>query len=233
MNTTRLDLKLMGGAGVALLMFAGLMFWRELEIPTEVLIAVAAVLAAAISFARFPRDRPLAGPITLAAVTVAGGVWFAVTRHPLLLPGLAISFLASAVTVWRMHRPAVTADDRLQLMLLWHGLTAAVLVTSAAFYFQFITLGIAEDEIARRLILTLAWIAVGVILIHFAYRRSEPVMRDSGVAFLAVAVGKLLLYDTTHLSGAVRIAGLTAAGALLLLGAWATSRMPVPNGRRS
>lgn len=233
MNSNKLDLKVMAWGGGALLMLAGLLFWSELQIPFEGVVAVLAALAAIVSFVRIPRERPLAGPIALLAVTLLGGAWFLATKAPILLMSLAICLVASAVTVWRMHRPAISQDDRLHLMLLWYGLVASVVVASGAFYFQFFTLGFAHDEVARRLALTLAWVAGGVALIHVAYRRGEPVVRDAGVGLLAVAVGKLLLYDTVHLSGSVRIAGLTAAGLLLLLGAWATAKMPVIQRGRS
>jgi len=50
------------------------------------------------------------------------------------------------------------------------------------------------------------------------------------VAFIAMALGKALLYDTTHLSGLLRISGLAGAGALLLGGAWLST---VRTSRRS
>ncbi|MGA9523066.1 MAG: DUF2339 domain-containing protein [Myxococcaceae bacterium] len=227
----KLDLKVLTVAGAALLALAGVFLWRELQMPAAAVLAVAAVLAAGLAQARIPRARPIAGPIALLGVSVGGALWYFTRFDPLLLWGLGVAVLASAFTVYRMHRPARDAEDRLQLALLWYGVTVSALFASAAFYFQFLTIGYAHDEIARRLVLSIVWLAVGLVLVFNGHQRRERVIRDAGFGFVGAALLKVVLYDTTHLHGTLRIAGLAAAGMLLLLGAWVTSRRTAAVGR--
>ena len=233
MNATKLDLKVLMSAGVGLLALAGVFLWREVQVPSAALVALGAVAAAIVAMAKVPKQRPLAGPIALIGVTAVGGAWYALLKEPLMLPALGVCLVASAVTAIRMHRQAWDAEDRLQLLLLWHGLTFAGLVTSAAFYFHFLSLGIAQDEIGRRIVLTLTWLVIGLGFVFVAHLRGRPVIRDAGFGFIGIAVAKAALYDTVELSGLLRIGGLAAAGVLLLIGAWVTSRLKQPVGSAS
>jgi uncharacterized membrane protein len=224
---TKWDVRVLAGVGAGLMGLAGVFLWRELQVPHELLLAVAAVLASAVALAEVPRHRPLAGPIALLLTGLVGGLWYAAVKSGLLLPGLGLTVLAAAFTVARTWRRSEAREDKLQAVLLWYGLTAAVLATSWAFYFHFFTLGFAADDIGRRVVLTLAWLVSGVGLVVYGRQRGESVIRDAGFAFVALAVGKALVYDTTHLSGMLRVAGLAGAGALLLGGAWlSTLRQP-------
>ena len=130
---------------------------------------------------------------------------------------------AEAVTVARTWHRTEAREDKVQAVLLWYGLAAATLAASWAFYFHFFTLGFAADDLARRLVLTLGWLAAGVGLVMYGRLRGESVIRDAGFAFIAVALGKALAYDTTHLSGTLRVACFAGAGALMLGGAWLSS----------
>jgi hypothetical protein len=219
-TSSKWDVRVLAVAGAGLLGLAGVYLWRDLQVPHELLLAAAAVLGAAVSLAEVPRQRPLAGPIALLILGIGGGLWYAAAKSGLLLVGLGLTVLSSAVTVARTWRRSEAREDRLQGVLLWYGLTAAVLAASWAFYFHFFTLGFAADDLGRRLVLTLGWLALGVGLVVYGRMRGESVIRDAGFAFIAMAVGKALAYDTTHLSGTLRIAGLAGAGALMLGGAW-------------
>lgn len=221
--STKWDVRVMAVAGAGMLGLAGVFLWRDLQVPHELLLAVAAVLASAVALAEVPRERPLVGPIALLATGLMGGLWYAATKSGLLLTGLGLTVLASAITVARTWRRSEAREDKLQGFLLWYGLAMAVIAASWAFYFHFFTLGFAADDIGRRLVLTLGWLAAGVGLVVYGRLRNESVIRDVGFAFIAVAVGKALAYDTTHLSGTLRVAGLAGAGALMLGGAWLSS----------
>ena len=224
---TKWDVRAMGVAGAGLLGLAGVFLWRELQVPHELLLALAAVVAAGVALARVPEQRPLAGPIALLVTGLGGGLWYAATKSGLLLPGLGVVVLASGLTVARNWGRSETRADPLQAVLLWYGLTAAVLAASWAFYFHFFTLGFAADDVGRRLVLTLGWLGAGVALVVSGRARDESVIRDAGFAFIGVALAKAFLYDTTHLSGTPRIVCLAAAGVLLLGGAWlAAPRAP-------
>jgi uncharacterized membrane protein len=170
-----------------------------------------------------PHSRPLVGPIAVLACAVLGGAWFAATKSGMLLGGLAVTLVASALCVWRSRRPGLE-PDRLESFLVWYGLAASAIAASWAFYFHFLTMGFAEDDVGRRLVLTLGWLVTGVVLVLQGRKRGENVMRDAGFAFIAISVGKALIYDTTHLSGTLRVAGLAGAGLLMLGGAWLSTR---------
>ncbi|MCY1075475.1 DUF2339 domain-containing protein [Archangium lansingense] len=221
--STKWDVRVMAVAGAGMLGLAGVFLWRDLQVPHELLLAVAAVLASTVALAEVPRERPLVGPIALLTTGLMGGLWYAAAKSGLLLVGLGLTVLASVITVARTWRRTEAREDKLQGCLLWYGLTVAVIATSWSFYFHFFTLGFAADDISRRLVLTLGWLAAGVGLVVYGRMRDESVIRDAGFAFIAMALGKALAYDTTHLSGTLRVACLAVAGALMLGGAWLSS----------
>jgi uncharacterized membrane protein len=70
---------------------------------------------------------------------------------------------------------------------------------------------------ARRLIPTLAWLALGLAF-FIGGKGRVPAAVHVGLGFIAVAVGKAALYDTGHLHGYLRIGALGAVGVLLLVG---------------
>ena len=221
--STKWDVRVLAVAGAAMLTLAGVFLWRDLQVPQELLLAVAALAVSVVALTGTSRQRPLAGPIALLVASVAGGLWYAATKSGLLLTGLGLLVLASAATVALTWRRSEAREDRVQAILLWYGLTASVLAASWAFYFHFFTLGFAADDLARRLVLTLGWLAAGVGMVLWGRARGEGVIRDAGFAFIAVALCKALVYDTTHLGGTLRIACLAGAGVLMLGGAWLTS----------
>jgi uncharacterized membrane protein len=223
MNGTKWDVRVLALAGVGLLALAAVFLWRDLQVPSEALLSVAAVGAVGLALAGVPRGRHLAGPLAVLACGVLGGAWYAATKSGLLLVGLAVTLAAAALTVWRSRRPDAE-PDRVQSILIWYGFTAAAIATSWAFYFHFLTLGFAGDDVGRRLVLTLGWLVAGVALVLHGRTRGEAVIRDAGFAFVAIAVAKALAYDTTHLSGTLRVAGLAGAGLLMLGGAYLSTR---------
>jgi hypothetical protein len=193
--------------GVALLALAAAFLWNDLQLRPELLLTVGALLSTATLWLA-PR-RVSAAALLLGAVL--GGAWYAATRTDALLPGLALLLAGSITSV------VLTRDDEWARRLAWAAVTAAGLVTSWALYFRFLTVGVAADQVARRLVLTLGWLAAGVALVHVARRPKHPA-RASGLAFTAAAFGKALLYDTTHLAGPLRVIVLAAAGGLLVVG---------------
>ncbi len=223
MTGTKWDVRVLAVAGVGLLALAAVFLWRDLQVPMEMLLTLAAVGATGLAFVSVPQARPLVGPIVVLACAVLGGLWFAATKSGLLLIGLAVTLAAAALCTWRSRRPGLE-PDRLESFLVWYGLAAATIAASWAFYFHFLTMGFAEDDVGRRLVLTLGWLVMGVVLVLQGRKRGESVMRDSGFAFIAIALGKALAYDTTHLSGTLRVAGLAGAGVLMLAGAWLSTR---------
>ncbi|MCP3167499.1 DUF2339 domain-containing protein [Myxococcus qinghaiensis] len=225
------DVKVLGGLGGALLALAAVFLWRDLHVPAEALLIVAACVTLALAFLSVPRGGLLVFPIAVLATSVTGGLWYAATKQPLLLVGLALTLITSVVMLPRTQRNSDTTLERVRDVLVWFGFTAATIAATWAFYFHFLTLGVAEDHIARRLVLTLGWLVIGVVMVFLGRKRSIPVIRDAGFCFVAISVGKTLLYDTANLDGTLRVAGLAAAGVLMLGTAWLSARSTPANAR--
>ena len=116
------------------------------------------------------------------------------------------------------ERRASASDPTVAGPLFWFAAGGAFLVASAALYFSFLTLGVADESLARRLIPTIGWLAIGLGLLIAARSRTSPPGRV-GVGYIAVALVKALVYDSTHLQGPLRVTVFAAVGALLLAGA--------------
>ncbi|MHB8875686.1 MAG: DUF2339 domain-containing protein [Myxococcaceae bacterium] len=231
-NPMKLDSGVLMSAGAVLLALAGFFLWRDLAVRPELLVGAGAVLAAGVSLAGVRRRWPLVGPIVLLATGLLGGGWYAATREPVLLGALAVTLAASLATALGTQHAMPSEKERYQRVLAWYGLAVAALVTSFAFYFHFLTLGAAQDELGRRAILTLGWLVAGVSFVLWGRKRGENAIRDAGFLFLAAAVGKAVLYDTTHLEGMLRVGLLAVAGAVLLgSGAIATRIRPAGAGQ--
>jgi uncharacterized membrane protein len=223
-NPTKVDLRVLWMTGTLLCVLAGVFLWRDLEVPASALPAAVAVGLAALSMSRIDRRAPLVTPILMLLLVVGVGSWYAVFRDPLLLAPLGVCLLASIGMVAREPRDARTPEEQLRRLAVWYGMVLAGLASSWATYFELVTLRFPGDE-ARRLLLTGAWMVVGVALVLGARWRDRPAARDAGFAFLAAGVGKLVLYDTSNLYGMIRIAELAAAGAVLLGAAMLAGRL--------
>ena len=182
--------------GTGFLALAAVFLVRDLALPTETLLGVAALLGAAL----------------------AGGGWYAAITSPALLPGLALTAAGAIAALVLQERRAPSPNASAADGLFWYAAGTAFLVASAAFYFHFFTLGAADESVARRLIPTIGWLAIGLGLLIAARSRTSPPGRV-GVAFIVVALAKALVYDSTHLQGPLRVTAFAAVGALLLAGA--------------
>jgi hypothetical protein len=174
-----------------------------------------------------------AGAWALFLTTVAGAAGYVATRSDELLAGLCAAAIASgaAAMAWA-ERPAARGRS-VEGRVLWASVVAGALAASWALYFRVFTVGLAEETVARRLVLTLGWLAAGVALVVLARdgggaRRG---VREAGLVFVAAALLKVVGYDTTHLGGALRIAALAGSGALLTVGAALIGRARRAEGR--
>jgi hypothetical protein len=223
-NPTRKESTLFTAAGAAFLTLALFFLWRDLGLPRElVMLATASTTGLATVLGR-PRRWPAAAPVALLGTTVATGLWYLADKPAALLPALVIALAAAGIAVLRggsAVTPATSAADQAR----WYALGAALLAATWAFYFHFLTTGI--DPVARRPVLTLLWLALGLALFLARAGRSTAA-GHVGLALVAVALGKAILYDTTHLHGGARVAVLAAVGALLLLGARGVHRWVAP-----
>jgi Predicted membrane protein (DUF2339) len=223
-NPTKVDLRVLWVTGTLLCVLAGVFLWRDLEVPLSALPAGIAVVIAGLSMSRVDRKMPLVAPSLMLLLVVGVGTWYALFREPILLAPLGVCLVASIGMVAREPRDARTPEEQVRRIAVWYGMVLAALASSWATYFQLVTLRFPGDE-TRRLLLTGVWMAVGAALVVGARWRDRPAARDAGFAFLAAGVGKLVLYDTSHLYGMVRIAELAAAGAVLLGAAMLAGRM--------
>jgi hypothetical protein len=205
-----------GGAGF--LALAALFLVRDLALPPPTLLAVAALGAAVAAVLRQPRRWRWAAPAALLGLAAVGGAWFAAITSPTLLPALAVTSLGAIVSLVHHERRRDLDPGDLARQLAWYAAGAAFLVASAAFYFHFLTLGIADESLVRRLVPTIGWLAIGLGLSIAAGGPASAPGRV-GVGFTAVAVLKALIYDSTHLQGPLRVTVFAAVGVLLLAGA--------------
>lgn len=218
------DRVLLGGAGLALLALGGIFGWRELQVDPAYLLTIAAaggVLASGIDKERLATRSGLLALLLCAGV---GGAWYAAARSVALLPGLFVALGGGLLFLVRGYPRARQRRDGGTVALGFGALVATALTASWAGYFHFLTAGLAPDEVARRLVLTLLWVVVGVALVVWSGKLRELAMRYAGYVFVAAATAKALLYDTTHLGGGLRVLVLLAAGACLLGGALLATR---------
>jgi hypothetical protein len=214
-------------AGGGLLALAAFFLWRDLALSPEYLLTAAAIACAALALGARARLTAYAGVGGLLACAAGGGAWYAAVRSDALLPGLALALVGAALTAALKLRRAEAEGDVTGERLTWSALAAAALAASWAGYFRFLTLGFAAEHVGRRLVLTLAWLACGLLLAIARQRREGDPARWAGYAFVIAAVAKAVGYDTTHLAGWLRISVLAAAGTLLLVGGWWSARAHV------
>lgn len=213
------DRLLLGGAGALLLGLAGVFGWRELQVDPAYLLTIVATAGLVASSLDKKKLATRAGLITLLLCAALGGAWYATVRSAALLPGLLVAACGGLLFLGRGYPRARYLRDLPTLSLGFGVLVVTTLVASWAGYFHFLTAGVAADAVARRLVLTLLWVAAGVALVVFGGKQRELAMRNAGYVFVVAAIGKALLYDTTHLGGGLRVLVLLAAGGCLLGGA--------------
>jgi hypothetical protein len=211
------DTKLLLAGGAGFLTLAATFLWRDLALPAEAVLLVSACLAAVTSLFGFPRRVPLVGPVAVLVTAAVGGAWFLVTRNPLLLPAHGIGLGAAIAAIVRLERADQWPASSLPGRLVWYGAGLSFLVATWAFYFHFLTAGVASASVGRRLVPTIIWLAVGLALFVAGRVRARAAMQ-TGAGLMGIALVKAVSYDTTHLHGLLRVGVLGAVGTLLLAG---------------
>ena len=82
-------------------------------------------------------------------------------------------------------------------------------------------------------ILSAAWSLLGLGLLWAGLRRELRPLRLAGFALLAVAVGKVFLYDMAALERGYRVLSFVVLGLFLLAGAYAYQRLRRDRGTRA
>ncbi len=211
-------------AGALLLTLAGYFVWHDLNVDADYLLLATALAALAAQVTQRPRVLPDLGLALLLGCTVVGGAWLVVVANvaqpspaqarPLLL--LAIMGIAVAACVATLARRYLSAAPGPLPARVVFPTTLIGLMTSAALYYWVFTLGVAAEHVGRRLILTLAWLVVGLGLDLMGHERRERRLTQAGLLVVTFAVAKALFYDMSHLDGILRVGVLGCAGLLLV-----------------
>lgn len=220
----------LAAGGAAFLALAVYFLWRDLDLPRELVLLAATLLAGTASLLGRPRRWPLVAPAALMGAAAVAGLWFLAEKGPAVLPALAVALGTSAAAVVRGERGDLGSAGALAHRLRWYGLGVALIAASSAFYFHFLTTGVAVDSVARRLIPTVVWLALGLALFIAGRLRAQPAMHV-GLGLVAIAVSKAVVYDTTHLHGSLRVVVLASVGVLLLFAASVVRRSPQSSPR--
>jgi hypothetical protein len=217
METTTKPSTAMALAGGAFLVLAVFFLWRDLSLPRELVMTVLALVTGTATALRWPRQWRAAAPVALMATTVAAAGWFTLEHQASMLPALAIAAVTAGAAVLRsLHEGERQLVDR----LIWYAFGTALLALTWGLYFHYFTAGFASDWVARRMIITVFWLGLGLAFFIGGTGRL-PAALHVGLGFMGVALAKAAFYDTSHLFGYLRIGALAAVGALLVAGAWA------------
>lgn len=217
---------ILGIGGAVLLALAAFFTWRELSLASEVLAILGSALAAAGAWFAHQKEKGSVGPILLAIAGIICGVWYAATKQPLVLVGLGISFVVSLVLTLLSQQSFVGPQAKVHRALSWFATAFSGLAATFATYF--FVFDASESSlngfIARRALLTLAWLVSGTAMVVFGSKRAATEVRDAGYLVLGTSMVKMLLYDVGHDGGMVRIAAL-AVGGVVLVGASQLSKL--------
>jgi uncharacterized membrane protein len=114
-----------------------------------------------------------------------------------------------------------------EIAVCWVGgniLTVLLISTEINFYWTSRETFDATAGFARMASLSVAWVLYGTGLIVVGIMRRYAPIRYLAIALLAVAIGKVFLFDLSQLGGIYRIIGFVGLGVFLLLGAWLYQR---------
>jgi uncharacterized membrane protein len=121
----------------------------------------------------------------------------------------------------------------------WAGLAAGILAVYALSIgvvdlFQARIPGpVAFEEVATQaqVAMSVLWIVLGAVVFVFGLARRHLLIRQAGLALLAVASLKVFVFDLASLDVAYRVLSLVALGTILLLSAWVYARLRPPTAK--
>ena len=206
--------------GGALLVIAGVLVWREVSLEAVVMLLVGSGAAMVGTLVLERKKKSLLGPALTLASVVVSSAWYAATRDPLVLLSLASGFATFAWLAFANRARTALVMTPAHRMFAWQGLAwsglALTLATSFHLFHGSELLG--DGFVARRVIVTVAWLAAGLAGVVWGGKREDRAVLNAGLVLTVAALGKLLLYDTTHLDGVLRIAAFALAGGLTWVG---------------
>jgi hypothetical protein len=193
--------------------------FRDLALPPEYLIVGLAALAFGGSLWRRSLLGERIATLLVPLAALGGGAWYALAPGRALVAGVLLAGAAGLVHTALHYRRALAEGRTREAGQMWVGFVVAAAVASWVAYHQVFTLWLFAETPLRRLVLTLGWLGAGLVGMVAGLHRGERPLRDGGALLVALAVGKALAYDTTHLQGWARVALCGAAGLALLAGA--------------
>lgn len=226
MKSAFVGTRTLGGLGFAFLAIAIFLIVREFSVGFGYSAAV--ILAAtAVALPRLKQQARTIGALAFSAFGLSTPIVFLVAeREPHMLVGISAFCATSAFLVyatraaWQSFDTAVPERKwaNVENITLWAALTVSSLALAWATYFWFLS-PLGDAFLARRLVFTVALVATGLVLAMRSHRTPLPFVGMSGLSVLGTGVAKALLYDTTHLTGVLRIAVFAACGLLLVIAA--------------
>ncbi|MBL8954096.1 MAG: hypothetical protein JNK82_25190 [Myxococcaceae bacterium] len=212
----RNDSSVLAIGGALLLLVAAFFTWQELHLATEVMAVGAAALAAGVAWLGHKKQLAALGPVALGVAGVLNGVWYAASKEPVLLVGLGITFVASLLTALASQRKAL--DVQVHRAAAWFSTAATGLASSFALYFFVFDASDTSLQgfVARRALLTLAWLGTGTAMVVAGSKRAANEVRNAGYLVLGTSLVKMLLYDVGHDDGMLRIVALVIGGVVLV-----------------
>jgi uncharacterized membrane protein len=208
------------GMGGVLLAVTALLIWKEAAMEAVMLLlgASAATLVGSIWLER--KKTPVIGPLVTLGAAFVGAGWYGATRDPMVLGALGLSFTTFLGLAWHHRDRTRVPSTKLHRALTFQGVAWSGLALSLASDFHLFHGSELLDEhfLARRVILTVAWLVAGLGFLVLGSKREDGPVQGAGSVLMVASLSKLLLYDTTHLDGVLRIAAFAAAGGLLMLG---------------
>lgn len=201
--------------GTTLLALTGLLIWKEVSLDAVYLLLGASTATMGASFWLERKKREFVGPVLAFFMLVLSTCWYAATREPVTLAAMGLTFASFAGMSW-LHRERETSLHRL-LSLLGAAFSGLALSLAADFHlFHASEIG-SEDFVARRVLLTIGWLAPGLVALVRGNKREDRAVMATGVVLTVAALGKLLVYDTVALDGVLRIASYGLAGVLTMV----------------
>jgi len=204
---------------------------------TELVLAFGAQALVLAELARRTLD-PFARTCALVLLTFAAGhaLVFEAPPEALLrgadsLAAAALALGAVALTALRCGRSGPFGSAREPMVLLAAGVAALLLLASIAIVTPFqpgagapdtgLGLGVRQQG---QVLLSAFWGACGFAALWLGLRRRSREIRLAGFALLAVAAGKVFLYDLSTLGSVYRVLSFVALGLLLLTAAYVYQR---------
>jgi uncharacterized membrane protein len=211
---------LLKGLGGVLLAVTAVLIWNEVKMDAVVLLLSASVAALSGSLWLERKKTFVYGPLATLATVGVGAIWYGATREPLVLGALGVGFATFLATAWRHRDRTRLESSTWHRVLSFQGVAWSGLALSLATDFHLFHGSELLDEgfIARRVILTVAWLLGGLGLLVVGQKREDGPVQGAGAVLMVASLGKLLIYDTTHLDGVLRIAAYAAAGVMLMVG---------------